>query len=147
MTTNYTQLMAGLAAYIPASPPGYAEFPVSPAKEGERPLPAGLVKDDLNFLVEDGALFHYDKALVSAGLVLGKNSTRIPNPMITDIKNRLLSTMVLWDSGGFQLITDKMEWRGDETRRHILQAQEHYATVAASLDIPPFGKSAPFPDL
>ena len=45
-------------------------------------------------------LDYYDKALVSAGVVLGKNSTRIPKPMITDRANRAPGTTILWDAAG-----------------------------------------------
>lgn len=142
---DYSQLMKGCAAYMPASPLGYAEYPVSPAKEGERSLPAGLAKSDLNYLTLDGSLFHYDKSLMSAGLVLGKNSTRFPNPMITDLKHRLLTTTVLWDGGGYQLITDRVIFQGDKTRKRTLHAIEHFADVAAVIDIPPLCLSVQFP--
>ncbi len=145
MLTDYTKRTAGFASYIPAAPPGYSEFPVALPKNKERALPAGLSKSDLNFLKPESTLLHYDKALVSAGLVLGKNSTRIPKPMISDLSSRAPGTTILWDSSGFQLIDDKVVWRGDETRRLVLQACEYYADVAASLDIPPFQISKQFP--
>ncbi len=146
MSKNYKNLMAGLAAYIPASPPGYATFPVRPPKKGERPLPAGLIRPDMNFLTDAGDLLFYDKALMSAALALGNSLTRIPSPMITDLKSRLLGTMVLWDSGGFSF---RNKGAMDDIRsaiKYVLPAQEYYADVAATLDIIPIYKNPNFPD-
>ena len=134
--TNYTHLTANKAIYLPAIPPGAAEYPVSP-DDGKRQPPAGLTKGDTNFLGGESCLFTHGGALMSAGLALGQSSDRIPQPMITDRRHRLLNTTILWDSGGFQLIRDKIRWRGDHTRERILRACEHFADVAVSLDCPP----------
>jgi hypothetical protein len=134
--TDYTQLMAKYATYLPAIPPGPAEYPVCP-DDGKRLPPAGLTKGDLNFLGGESNLFTYGGALMSAGLALGQSSERIPRAMITDCRHRLLGSTVLWDSGGFQLIRDKIRWRGDHTRERILRACEHFADVAVFLDCPP----------
>ena len=134
--TDYTSLMANYATYFPAIPPGAAEYPVSP-EDGKRQPPAGLTKGDHNFLGGESSLFTYGAVLMSAGLALGQSSDRIPLPMITDIRHRLRGSSALWDSGGFQLIRDKIRWRGDHTCERILRACERFADVAVSLDCPP----------
>ncbi len=142
---DYTKLLANYATYFPASPPGAAEFPVSAPKLNERLPPAGLTKADFNFFNPSSALFQYERALMSAGLALGPTSNKIPNEMITDRKNRLPTSLVLWDSGGYQLIRDKIRWQGDLTRKLILEACEYFADGAITLDIPPLGLSKQFP--
>ena len=138
---NYIEAMAGYAAYFPAIPPGAAELALKPVELNSRDFPAGLCADDFNNFDPTSKLVVYNRALMSAGLALGASSNKIPNAMITDRCNRLDGSTVLWDSGGYQLITDKIIWQGDLTRRLILTALEYYADVAVSLDCPPIGIS------
>ena len=142
---NYAELMANLAGYFPSIPPhNFARFPVMPDKIGERELPGGLTKADFNYLSDAGTLFYYDKALVSAGLVLGPMSDRFPREMMVDRKNRLLETTVFWDSAGFQLLRDLVIWQGDITVRSILRACDYFADITPTIDIPPLKLSKQF---
>ncbi len=135
---DYATLTANYAAYMPAVTLGYGTFPLTtPATYTGRPLPARLSFSDFNFLRSNGRLFYYDRALMSAGLALGGSSNQFPDPMITDRDQRSAGSIVLWDSGGYQIIRDKIEWRGDKTRSFILRACEHFADVAMTIDIPP----------
>ncbi len=139
---DYAALTARYAAYMPAVTLGYGTFPVStPETYTGRPLPAGLSFSDFNFLRNRGRLFYYDRALMSAGLALGGSSNQFPDPMITDRDKRSPGSIVMWDSGGYQIIGDKIEWRGDKTRSFILKACEYFADVAMTIDIPPQRRS------
>lgn len=134
---DYTKFLPSnrVAIYFPAMPPGFAEFWARLVTAKERELPCGLRKSDFNIFDITSTLFVYMRALVSAGLALGKSSTRIPPAMITDRSNRPSNSIIMWDSGGFQLIRDKINWLGDKTRKHILEALEYFADIAICLDI------------
>ncbi len=143
---DYTKLLPSnkYSIYFPAMPPGFAEFWARSEKSNDRQIPAELCRDDFNIFNVVSTLFVYMRALMSAGLALGKSSSRIPPAMITDRSNRPSNSIIMWDSGGFQLIRDKIIWLGDKTRQRILDALEYYADIAICLDIPPFGKSIRF---
>jgi hypothetical protein len=104
--------------------------------------------DMLNFLLRD-ALFYYPWALYSAGIA----NLDIEKAKETEraIHNRVRKrdggdTLLIVDSGGFQVVTGALEINGksfdwdnpDEGRMKILRWQEEVGDVATVLDIPTF---------
>lgn len=155
MTNNRVNLTerheaGGWAVYLPAISGFYTiqmgKMDVDPAYIG-RPMPAGLEHGHvgLDFLNKDKGYFHYRWGLFSAGhaqLNLDKANDTDPLVQRRDRKN----TMILGDSGGFQIATGvlKLDWAtvkgtgGDALREQILRWLEHTADWSMTLDVPAF---------
>jgi len=131
---RYDQRTSGRAIYAIALQDGNATFPFrSSAGISGSQLPSLLTcAGDLNFLDHQNPLFSTDYVLVSAGQYLGK---RTPDAAIFKGVDRANVT-VLGDSGGFQFITGKHPFLGDQTRNWSLRWLEEHTHVAMTLDIP-----------
>lgn len=133
MTLSYENSFENCAIYLPAISFGYAKF----AHNGtfSRPLP--FTAQDLNFLAPKTALFHYPWALFSAGQAAKSIKENDPPTMVSERdRNR---TIVVGDSGGFQVQGDTIKFRGPATVRRMmrwLEAQTDYSMV---LDFPTGG--------
>ena len=117
------------AIYIASVSPSYAEY--VQAGQCERPMPDGLDVSDLNFLDPQSQLFHVTHVMHSAGQVL----TGKQKPCIISERDRSKTVMIA-DSGGFQIIGGNLPWEGDKTREKVLRWQEAHADWAMTLDIP-----------
>lgn len=117
------------AIYVASVTPAPAMF--AQANDPGRDMPDGLEMSDLNFLNPDSKLFNVTHVMSSAGQVLlGQNK-----PCVVSERNRTKTVMIA-DSGGFQIISGVLKWEDDQTREHVLRWQEDHADWAMTLDIP-----------
>ena len=149
---NFTERheKGGWAVYLPAISAFYTaqlgKMDKDPNFRG-RPIPAGFeyAHYGLNQLDESKGYFHYKWGLYSAGhahLDITKSDSE--EPMIQ--KRDRSKTMILGDSGGFQIATGvlKLDWAtvkgpgGDKLREQILRWLEHTADWSMTLDVPAF---------
>lgn len=153
------------AVYLPSLQKAYAAYPFRDTKtvrDGE--LPAGLELKDLDFLNPASNLWHCKYVLYSAGQ-FDRAQIRTPD-MITE---RSKDTVVVGDSGGYQIATGKLkELKGWEKqandpqalerrwlenisiRDRILRWLDRYSDYAMTLDMPLFilkEKKSPFRNL
>lgn len=119
------------ALYLPALQPVYTQFPVrDPATV--RPLPGGLTPKDLDFLDPNSRLFHIPCALYSAGTV--RNLDKPPSCMVSERDRG--STLIMGDSGGYQIINGHFEVHDDRDRARIFDWLNRECDFAMTLDIP-----------
>ena len=116
------------AIYVPSVAPTYAMDVY--AKNWKRPLPAGIKPEDLNFLDPNNQLFRISHAMSSAGQALYQ-----PRPCIITERDRS-STIVIGDSGGYQIASGRLQIRGDKDRFQILRWLEKNTDIAMTLDVP-----------
>ena len=116
------------AIYIPSVSPGFAMA----VHDGQwqRALPQGVAPKDLNFLDPANPLLHLSHAMTSAGQALNQTRTCIIN---TRDRSK---TLIVGDSGGYQIASGRMVINGDPDRLRILRWLESNADVAMTLDVP-----------
>jgi len=83
---------------------------------------------------EDG-IFNYNKFLFSSGHIL-KSLPKLKDNLEIDLN----SNLVLGDSGGFQIATEKLKYN-DEVRKTIFNWLEYNTNYAMNLDLPPYVSS------
>lgn len=149
---NFTERheKGGWAVYLPAISSFYAsqlsKMDRDPNHRG-RPMPVGFENGHLglNQLDKDKGYFHYKWGLYSAGhAYLDTTRSDLEEPMIQ--KRDRENTMILGDSGGFQIATGvlKLDWatvkgpEGDKLREQILRWLEHTSDWSMTLDVPAF---------
>lgn len=125
---NLSDQYADQAVYLPSVQQPYAAFPfrnASSVRDGI--LPTGLELKDLDFLNASSRLWHCKYVLYSAGQ-FDRAQIRTPD-MITE---RSKDTVVVGDSGGYQIGTGKLkavaDWRKfvnkpDDIVRHWLMEE------------------------
>lgn len=116
------------AVYIPSVQPSYA-IAAYEAK-WDRDLPAGVGDHDLNFLDPNNPLFRISHAMSSAGLAYKQKRRCI----ITE-RDRS-KTMLICDSGGYQIASGNLVLASDQDRLDILRWLELNADWAMTLDVP-----------
>jgi len=116
------------AIYVPSVTPGFAMDVF--AQNWARPLPNGINASDLDFLNPNNRLFRISHAMTSAGQALGQ-----PRRCIITERNRA-STIVIGDSGGYQIATKQLRISGNNDRLRILRWLEKHTDVAMTLDVP-----------
>jgi hypothetical protein len=116
------------AIYVPSVSPGYAKDAY--AQKWSRDMPAGVADGDLNFLDPHNKLFRISHAMTSAGQALNQKQ-----PCIITERDRK-STLIIGDSGGYQIASNRMRINGDADRMKILRWLEATADVAMTLDVP-----------
>jgi hypothetical protein len=116
------------AIYVPSVSPGYAKDVY--VQNWARPLPNGVGSGDLNFLDPQNKLFRISHAMTSAGQALNQKK-----PCIITERDRK-STLIIGDSGGYQIASNKMRIDGDSDRLKILRWLENTSDVAMTLDVP-----------
>src|SRR5690606_1393514 len=126
-------MIAEHAVYLPAISDTYGS--IRPSSTFSRPLP--ITPADLNFLDPKCRLFHHPFALFSAGRGGKPGRTGPKLDMITSRDPD--KTVVLADSGGFQIQQGTIEVNGDETTKSILKWMESFADHAMILDFPTGG--------
>ncbi|MBI1257660.1 MAG: hypothetical protein GC204_09335 [Chloroflexi bacterium] len=121
---------ADQAIYVPAITKGYAQDVWTWSNAGSpRALPTGVSAADLDFLNPANKLFRISHALTSAGLALKqKRDCIITRRSKTD-------TVIIADSGGFQVASNRLKVRNDQDRELILRWQEQF-DIAITLDVP-----------
>lgn len=153
------------ALYLPSVQRAYAAFPFRDTKSvRDGALPKGLKIKDLNFMNSKSKLWHCRHVLYSAGQ-FDRAQIRTPDM----ISERGPDTVVLGDSGGYQIATGKLpelkDWASQandplalkrrwlETisiRDRILRWLDRYSDYAMTLDFPLFilgSKDSPFHSL
>jgi len=116
------------AIYVPSVTPGFAMDVF--AQKWLRPLPAGVAAGDLNFLDPVNPLLRISHAMTSAGQALYQK-----RPCIITQRNRA-STIVIGDSGGYQVASNKLRISGNADRMKILRWLEMHSDLAMTLDVP-----------
>ena len=116
------------AIYVPSVSPGYAM--AAHAQNWQRPLPRNVGSGDLNFLDPANPLFCLSHAMSSAGQALNQR-----HPCIITQRNPK-ETMLICDSGGYQIARGHLPINGDADRLRILRWMEQHADIAMTLDVP-----------
>jgi hypothetical protein len=116
------------AIYVPSVSPNYAIL--AHAQKWRRKLPKGIAAGDLNFLDPQNKLFRISHVMSSAGQAL--NQTR--DCIIT--KRNRAHTVMIGDSGGYQIARDPNMVKDNKDRLKILRWLETHANVAMTLDVP-----------
>jgi hypothetical protein len=94
------------------------------AQQWRRSLPQGVEPGDLNFLDPGNRLFRISHVLSSAGQALNQS-----RPCIITQRDKA-STLVIGDSGGYQIASGRLHINGDEDRLKILRWLEANSDVA-----------------
>ena len=116
------------AVYVPSVTPFYAIY--IHAQKWRRALPKGLTTADLNFLDPDNKLFRISHVMSSAGQALNQSQDCIITKR--DRKN----TIVIGDSGGYQIARNPKLIRNNNDRLNVLRWLESNADYAMTLDVP-----------
>ena len=116
------------AIYVPSVSPNYATSVY--AQNWKRALPKGINSDDLNFLDQSNDLFKISHVMSSAGQALNQKHDCI----IT--KRDRNKTVMIGDSGGYQIAQNKLVIKDDSDRLKILNWLETHANIAMTLDVP-----------
>ncbi|MBS7805905.1 hypothetical protein KIH24_15130 [Rhizobiales bacterium TNE-4] len=116
------------AIYIPSVSPGYAM--TAYAKDWKRPLPDGVIAEDMNFLDPANKLFRISHVMSSAGQALSQ-----ARPCIITERDRS-TTLMVGDSGGYQIASGRLKITSDDDKLTILRWLEQHADVAMTLDVP-----------
>ena len=148
---NLSAQYADQAVYLPSLQKGYAAFPFQdPKSVRDGVLPAGLKLKDLDFLNPASKLWHCKYVLYTAGQFDTAHIS--PQDMITE---RSKDTVVVGDSGGYQIATGKLpeleDWAKQvndpqalerrwleniSIRDRILRWLDRYSDYAMTLDMP-----------
>jgi len=117
------------AVYVPSVTPGFA-IDVQAQRDFGRALSNGIKIADLNFLDPANKFFRISHVMSSAGQALGQTQ-----PCIITERNRD-TTMLICDSGGYQIANGSLRISGDADRYRILRWMERHADIAMTLDVP-----------
>ena len=165
---NLTEQYKDYAIYLPSLQQGYAAFPFrDPSSVRDGDLPPGLKLSDLDFLNPNSNLWHFKYVLYSAGQ-FDRAQIRTPDM----VSERSKDTVVVGDSGGYQIGTGKLKevsgwakhvkdpnyvaglWTTQVSiRDRILRWLDRYSDYAMTLDMPlwvlnnPKASSSPFAKL
>ncbi len=122
------------AVFLPAVSEMYTRYVAN--ETPKREPPGGLTRDDLNFLsTKSNRLFFLPKVLYSAGQA-AKSDTAANNQDMVTARPRDGSTIIVGDSGGFQIETGAIRWEGEKTQRRMLGWLEANADWSMILDFP-----------
>ncbi len=116
------------AIYVPSVSPSHAQMIYS--ENWQRSLPKGVAAKDLNFLDPANQIFRISHAMTSAGQAL-----QATKPCIITERDRS-NTLVIADSGGYQIASDRLRINDDSDRLRILRWIEGVADIAMTLDVP-----------
>jgi hypothetical protein len=141
----------GYAVYLPSLQRGYARYPLRDASKHEaETLTRGFEPSDLNFLSDQCKLWHCKYVLYSAGQF---DRSVISTPDIVSTRSK--DTVVIGDSGGYQIGTGKFplvegwhkhskdpnlifnKWMREKSIRDmVLRWLDRYCDYAMTLDMP-----------
>lgn len=116
------------AVYVPSVTPSYAIAAYE--QNWKRALPRDVDKGDLNFLDPNNKLIHLSHVMSSAGQALNQKT-----PCIVTTRDRNC-TVLIGDSGGFQIAHGSLNINSDKDVLKILRWQEEHADYAMTLDVP-----------
>ncbi len=133
MTIQTAAVLNNCAVYLPALQLEFAKFAYG--GKFERPLP--FTAQDLNFLNPQSPLLYYPYALFSAGHA-AKSLTASPPQTIVSARTRGQS-IVLGDSGGFQILTGAIKTIDQQRVVHMMKWMESNCDFSMILDFPTGG--------
>lgn len=166
---SFNEKYKDCAIYLPSLQQAYAAFPFrDPVSVRAGDLPKGLALSDLDFLNPNSKLWHCKYVLYSAGQ-FDRAQIRTPDM----VSERAAGTVVVGDSGGYQIGTGKLKavrgwyrFRNDPSalaahwtmnvaiRDRIMRWLDRYCDYAMTLDMPLWvlqdpkaRKSSPFANL
>ncbi len=139
------------AIYLPAISASYAILALNGAFSRPLPITAqqlNFLKPPKTFLIQDGIripgpqepMFHYPYALYSAGQA-AKTDQDAQRKSIVSERDRS-RTLILGDSGGFQIQTNNIRFEGEKTTERMLRWMERNADYSMILDFPTAGISS-----
>ena len=129
---DLSSLQTDIAIYTPALSPGCAQFPFIDPARLSRPIPGGLTLQDFDLLRAEGNnLFKMSHVLYSAGHSLDHENV----PCMVMNRDRSQS-LVIGDSGGFQVIGGVLPPYTPAFVYRILRYLEKMADVAMTADVP-----------
>lgn len=132
---DYSKRYRDYARFTPAISEMYTRFIVN--QNPKRPMPGGLVQKDLDYLDPNSQLFYLPCSLYSAGQAAKSDGAAAKKDMVTD-RDRS-STIILGDSGGFQIQMGSIKFKGDETRNRMMKWMEANCDWSMILDFPTGG--------
>jgi hypothetical protein len=130
---DFTKRYRDYARFTPAISEMYTRFVTNTSPKRPCPVP----QQDLDFLDPNSNLFHISSALYSAGQAAKSDGAAGKICMVTG-RNRS-NTTVLGDSGGFQIQTGAIKFKGDETRNRMMKWMEANCDWSMILDFPTGG--------
>ena len=116
------------AVYVPSVTPSFAIAAYT--QKWTRPLPEDVAAREMNFLDPENRLFRLSHVMSSAGQALDQKV-----PCILTERDRKY-TLLIGDSGGYQIANSGLQISGDEFREKTLRWLEANADVAMTLDVP-----------
>lgn len=111
----------------------YSKF-LSGTRTSKRVCP--IKADDLNFLKEGSNLYSFPYFLYSAGQSMKMERRPATLAKDTFLHRDRRKTVMVGDSGGFQIQTDKINFKGDKTVELLLRWLEEYCDWSMILDFP-----------
>ena len=135
MAIDFRPRYKDYAVFCPAISEMYVRFEGN--KNPKRPMPAGLEQVDLDFLKEDCKIYHIPFALYSAGQAAKTAKVAARKDMIS-LRDRD-NTTIIGDSGGFQIQTNAIKFKGDDTRNRMMNWLQNNCDWSMILDFPTGG--------
>ena len=143
------------AVFLPSISAIYAKLVSVKEYQVRNSLPPGLPngRKDLDFLDAKNPLFYYPASLYSAGHAMHDLAVSDEQEAMVQKRDRS-RTVILGDSGGFQIATGVLKWPWqkkknqsdedwykdrDQVRMSILRWLEHTADYSMVLDVPTYG--------
>ncbi|MES2120499.1 MAG: hypothetical protein V4513_07990 [Pseudomonadota bacterium] len=136
MSIKSSLLAQNHALYLPAISETFARSVHRGSLASSLPLTAS----DLNFLDPNNRHFFYPFALYSAGQAAPANGKE-PSPCMVTKRDRA-ATMIVGDSGGYQIQSNKIEFDPENTVPRMLRWLEQTADWSMVLDFPTGGISS-----
>ena len=133
VTRDYSTKYRDYAKFCPAVSEMFARFVSN--KNPKRPSPVS--QHDLDFLQPTSNIYYIPYALYSAGQAAKSQGASHRKDMITG-RNRQHS-VILGDSGGYQIQTNAIKFKGDETRERMMRWLENNCNWSMILDFPTGG--------
>lgn len=135
MPVDYSLRFRDYARFCPAISEMYTRFIDN--KNPKRQMPAGITQADLNYLDPATNLFYLPNSLYSAGQAAKSDGAAAKKDMVTERDRD--STIILGDSGGFQIQMGSIKFKGDETRNRMMKWMEANCDWSMILDFPTGG--------
>lgn len=130
---DYTKRYRDYARFTPAISEMYTRYVVNENPKREPPVS----REALNFLDPETGLFYLPCSLYSAGQAAKSASGAHRTDMVTGREKS--HTTILGDSGGFQIQTGAIKFKGDETRDRMMKWMEKNCDWSMILDFPTGG--------
>ena len=130
---DFSKRYSDYARFLPATSEMYTRFVVNQNPKRVSPVP----QSDLDFMNPDTTLWYLPCALYSAGQAAKSEGAAHRKDMITGRTNP--NTIVLGDSGGFQIQQGSIKFKGDTTRERMMRWLETNCEWSMILDFPTGG--------